>query len=308
MTQIVYICGRGYSGSTILDAMLGNSPQIESVGELVSGIKRYSELCSCGEIFAKCHFWRKVRENFEHTNSASWDKAAEQLMNQAHLKSLPATLVLQTSSRWTQARITDNQGVINAIAETASKKRILDSSKEVTRALFLIKHHPEAKIIHLVKDPVTVIESTYYRLESGTGFRFLRKQFKPKKVFWPALTLAALGWLLGNALAEFVSLHDKSRTIRVRYEDIVNKPDDTFERLEDFLDLDLSKIKHKIRSNGEFYIGHNIGGNHMRHAKSFVFDPTKKSRGGLPKKYARLVRLICYPLMKKYGYIEKSNT
>lgn len=303
MAKIIYISGRGYSGSTMLDAMLGSSSRIESVGELVSGIKRYVELCSCGKTFEKCRFWSGVREEFENKTKTSWDNAAHELMRQAHLKNLVPTFFMSTSSKWTQTKVVANRGVFDAIAETASKRYIVDSSKEVTRALFLIKHHPEAKIIHLVKNPVTVLESTYYRLSTGTGFRFLRRQFKPKKIFWPALSVAAFGWLVGNMLAEIVRLHDKGRVIRIRYEDIVAEPTSTFSLLEDFLEVDLTGVKQKLNNNEAFEVGHNVGGNHMRLAKSFVFDPTKKSRGGLPPKYEKLVKIVCYPLMRRYGYI-----
>lgn len=290
----------------MLDAMLGNANSIESVGELVSGIRRYDELCSCGQTFQQCHFWQNVRKQFEGSG-ASWDSTAGILMKQAHLKSLPATYLLPKFSKWSLERRHANEMVFNAIAENTSKQYVVDSSKEVTRALFLIKHHPESKIIHLVKSPVTVLESTYYRLVSGAGFRFLRRQFRPKKVFWPALTLAASGWLIGNLLAEFVRLQDQKRFVRVRYEDIATQPLETMAYLEAFLEIDLGTIQTKLKNNDAFEIGHNIGGNHMRHSKSFVFDPSKQSRGGLPARYEKLVKFICYPLMKKYGYWEGQN-
>ena len=45
--KVVYIMGRGHSGSTMLDLMLGNHEKIHSVGELTSGFRRRSEKCSC---------------------------------------------------------------------------------------------------------------------------------------------------------------------------------------------------------------------------------------------------------------------
>lgn len=277
----------------MLDAMLGNAPEIESVGELVSGIKRYDELCSCSETYEKCGFWRNVREKFEKDNTQRWDDVAGLLIKQAHLKKLPATFFMASSSKWARDRADANLGVFKAIKEISSEQLVLDSSKEVTRAFFLIKNIPDAKIIHLVKNPITVLESTYYRLESGAGFRFLRRQFTPKRIFWPALSVAALGWLVGNLLAEFVRLYEKNRVLRVRYEDIAIKPVKTFEELEKYLGVDLTNIKQKILCGGAFDIGHNIGGNHMRHVQKFVFDPRKQSRGGLPHRYAKIVKFVC---------------
>ena len=57
-------CGR--SGSTILDILLGNSSQIESVGELVFALSRADvERCSCGLSLSDCTFWSRVRCDLE---------------------------------------------------------------------------------------------------------------------------------------------------------------------------------------------------------------------------------------------------
>lgn len=86
MTRWVYIAGRGHSGSTMLDAMLGNQDGIESVGELVSGMGRYEALCSCGAEFKDYQFWTKVRQRFEASAGVSWDEAVSSSVSQAHTK------------------------------------------------------------------------------------------------------------------------------------------------------------------------------------------------------------------------------
>ena len=67
----IYVAGRGHSGSTILDIMLGGGSAIESVGELgtigtrgLSGDKT-GHLCGCGAVIAECPFWTRVREAVE---------------------------------------------------------------------------------------------------------------------------------------------------------------------------------------------------------------------------------------------------
>jgi hypothetical protein len=42
----LYIVGRGHSGSMILDILLGNSSQIESVGQLLSGMRGAGRECA----------------------------------------------------------------------------------------------------------------------------------------------------------------------------------------------------------------------------------------------------------------------
>src|SRR3954453_2028087 len=63
----LYIMGRGHSGSTILDILLGAGAAIESVGEVVSGLEYYHRRvrCACGPLMRECPFWAEVRRHFE---------------------------------------------------------------------------------------------------------------------------------------------------------------------------------------------------------------------------------------------------
>ena len=60
-TTIVYIMGRGHSGSTILDLVMGNHEEMRTVGELTNGFRVAGVLCSCGARLDECEFWRDVR-------------------------------------------------------------------------------------------------------------------------------------------------------------------------------------------------------------------------------------------------------
>lgn len=65
-----------------------------------------------------------------------------------------------------------------------------------------------------------------------------------------------------------------------------------------FLVASVQTVKDKLLTEQLFDVGHNIGSNRMRVAGLFVFDPAKHSRGGLPTRHHRMVKIICYPLMK----------
>ena len=62
--RVIYIMGAGRSGSTVLDTVLGNHFQIESVGELAN-LPKFAwingEYCACGERGNACLFWEEVR-------------------------------------------------------------------------------------------------------------------------------------------------------------------------------------------------------------------------------------------------------
>ena len=61
--RVVYIMGYGRSGSTILDTILGNHPDLESVGELLHAVRLAfleDEFCACGQRASECPFWTEV--------------------------------------------------------------------------------------------------------------------------------------------------------------------------------------------------------------------------------------------------------
>ena len=63
----LYVMGRGHSGSTILDILMGGGAAVESVGEFVSGLRRYrgEERCACGCAMWECLVWCEVRLRFD---------------------------------------------------------------------------------------------------------------------------------------------------------------------------------------------------------------------------------------------------
>ena len=41
-----YVVGRPHSGSTILDILLGNGPEVAGIGQLVSGMGKTADFCA----------------------------------------------------------------------------------------------------------------------------------------------------------------------------------------------------------------------------------------------------------------------
>jgi len=64
--KLVYIYGLGFSGSTLLDLILGAHPRITGFGEVWSFFKQrnidYNKtICGCGKFLNQCSFWRDFR-------------------------------------------------------------------------------------------------------------------------------------------------------------------------------------------------------------------------------------------------------
>lgn len=300
----LYIAGRGHSGSTMLDGMLGNASNIESVGELVSGMGKYEALCSCGETFRDCPFWIEARKRFENESDLSWDNAVHASVEQAHIKRFLRTLLSSPDIDWVRAlkELSDHMLVAISQVNSTGGKIVVDSSKEITRALFFTRFVPQSRVIHLVRHPYNILQSNYYRLKKGNGIKFLRIRFKPKRWYGPFLFVSVLSWLIGNFLLEMVNWFCGKPFLRVRYEDLIKAPIEELNRIEKFIGVSLDGVKKKIIKKGIFDIGHNIGGNQMRMSGSFVFDPHKAMRDGLPKPYRLMVNLVCWPLLAVYKY------
>ncbi len=302
--HLVYIMGRGHSGSTVLDLLLGNSNEIESVGEFISGCVSYNRKCSCGKDFKSCNYWMKIRKNYEKSNNFKWEESCKQVKKISHIKYFIKILFASlNNSEFIEYAIINNK-LFHSIAQNSNKRYVVDSSKEVTRGLFLLKYTCNTKIIHLVRNPESILSSNYYRIKNGKGFKFLRKTYENKNLMPLLLFMSCFGWIIGNLLAELIKIrfYNKKRVLIIRFEDLNNDSSNTLKQISDFIEVDLEPIIINIQRKIEMEIGHNIGGNHMRMQGKFYFKKGNEIKRPLPKIYKILTRLIAWPLMLKYKY------
>lgn len=304
----IYVSGRGHSGSTVLDVLLGNSKSVVSVGELASGLGRMQTggTCSCGYTTDDCQFWAKVRTRFARLTDRSWEDAAESVYRFAHIRNIRHALFggrrHRVPTKPMADVVDDIRTLQQAITEVSARPHLLDSSKEITLAITLLRFRSSTRVIHLVRNPVAVVGSHYWRFRSWGGyFKFLRRVYRAPFLSLPFMAVASTSWLVGNSLCELMHLIDRRRVFRLRYEDLCERPQQTLEELGDWLNIDLADVAAKVERNGNLRIGHNIGGNHVRHAGSIVFDSRRAPRQA-PRWVSILTMAICGPLMKLYGY------
>ncbi len=299
----VYVMGRGHSGSTVLDALLAQAPGFVGTGELMSGLTRYGDRCSCGATLRACPFWRGVRARFEAQTGRPWAALATATQAQGHVRRFPATLLARPDAPPVRRlrRLTQAVGV--ALTAEAEAAGVIDSSKEVTRALFLARFVPGVRFVHLVRHPHDVLASHRQRVRGGTGFRFLRRTYRSPALEPAFLALAAANWLAGNALAEVVRrVAPPGRVLRVRFEDLCAAPRATLARLGAFLEADLDAVADAVEAGAALPLGHVASGNRMRLRGAFRFDPARRSARPLPRAYRRLATALTWPLMRPYGY------
>lgn len=269
--RLIYIGGSGRSGSTLLDMLLSNHPDIQSVGE-IHRLNLYArdinERCTCGESILDCSFWQKVEKEFCKINGLAYGhgkylKNCEMMIRPSDLSSIERTLenilliflplpqiyntLIFKISQNHYNSVENSLKWYDAIRNVSNATTIVDSTKDPRRMKMLYLADPE--IFHLI-----------YMIRDGRAVT--ASAMKRERI--PMLN-AAKTWVNSHRRFQLaMSGIPSNKIIKVQYEKMCNKPDAEFDRISDFL---------RISPNfGSFEIiktkSHNIGGNPMRFRKS----------------------------------------
>ena len=295
---MIYIMGRGHNGSTVLDGVLGNAMDIESVGELVSGLSRYpDELVATGETMADSAYWRNVVSCYAAKSGCVPAESFAWLARYTHPRHFLTWLRADRRHPAVVKALAINAHLSSAIAEVAGKPLVLDSSKEYSRGLFLCKFYPHSKIIHLIRSPIATVHSYQKR----PTFKFLRRSFKMDSRTLPlAICTVLCSWSVGCLLGLVIKYLYPNRVLTMRYEDLCVQPRQELEKLGAFLGVDLSALAARIEQKQPLEIGHNIGGNKMRFQQQFTFTPDHDKP--LRLAYRLLALLVNGPFLLLHRY------
>ena len=303
----LYIMSRPHSGSTILDILLGNSGVVSSVGQLVSDMGEAGNPCACGALIGACPFWAAVRARFEE-GGRSWQEAAALSARQANIKSQLRTRLAADDDPAMRELAAATRAIEDAILAESGRAVLCDSTKEPTRALFLMRYRPDVRFVHLVRDPRAAVASHYWRLKDKGFYHFLRRDWRQPRLAPFFLALAALSWTVGNLLFLEVARRDPSRVLTIRYEDLRDRTPSTLRRLGDFLGIDPSPTIARLEAKDPLEVGHVIGGNDVRLEQGLRFDPKKETTRRQPPPWVRRMTVaFCFPLMRRFGYATASQ-
>ncbi len=303
MSQIVYIAGYGRSGSSILDAILGNHNKVFGGGELCNIFnEEYHQegvFCGCGQkIHENCPFWQDVFgdltaeiPNFSLKKAFEVTRRVESsfLFRKNHFK-LSAKEKAQYGNLW--------DILYKSIVSRSNCDVIIDSSKTA----FLSTHRIQAintlttqniKIIHLTRHPSAVIGAFV------KGGNLQNTLCPPKRA---AALRATIGWSYANWVADYRIKKERVDSIQLHYEDLIQEPIKVFLQLEDFLQLSLSSIIETIKNDHPFEPGHGIAGNRARRRNQIKLKTGSDIKPTLSKP-ARMILWLTWPLARKYGYV-----
>ena len=298
--KVIYLMGSGRSGSTLMNIIFGNHPDIVAPGELnnINRLPQSKFTCSCGERVEACEFWKDVMKVWENSSNPG---AVETYMNAMPViersKSPLAWLKLGFNfynKEYVEQYLQETYNLLKAIQSQSKKSVIVDISKNPLRAYAMMQHpNIDMKIIHLVRD---------VRGVSWSLNKFVKVEVKQQKVW-----RTALFWVVVNKLSNFVRNKAKNSAL-IRYEDFVKYPEKTTREICDICEIDPQPIIDIVNGDVALKDAHIMAGNKLRKEKSITLKMDTAWHKGMGKKKLRIVKLIAGRTMKGYGYSSKADT
>lgn len=268
---IIYICGSGHSGSTLLDLVLGSHSYVVSLGEFgqFGRYFRNNELCTCGLRVRSCRFWREVRSRFlestgndlfyppkdyytsfmlTHRKLEKMPLLGSYLMNAwlfglFHLRS--GRIIRRLMDVWNRlaSGLAYNFELFRSIGEVAGKGFVVDSSKTFMRMRALSIWRPDlVRVIYLVRDG-RAVAAAQKRKRGGSVKRHAKAWKKNQRV-----------------CLRFLRYMDRGAWIQISYDALIENPEKEVSKVCSWLGI---PFEETMLSFGD-HEHHNLAGNRMR--------------------------------------------
>lgn len=297
--RVVYVVGKGRSGSTLLDDLLGTIPGVASLGELrLLWSRGFGEgyLCACGTPVAACPVWGPAVERAIGEPTPQRLAETEQLQHRVMSWPHVPRLLLGHPSAADRELGAVMSRLYGAVAGALGAHTLVDSSKwPLPPGLFDLVPGAEAWVLHLVRDPRAVAHS-YRRHKGGAG--------QPALPRFGALH-TSLSWSARNLTAELARRPvPTGRHRRLRYEDLASSPRAVVRDLGRWLgvrDADVAFTDDRTAHLGE---AHLVGGNPRRLERGDITVRADEEWSAGPPGPRRLVGVLSAPLRRRYGYLD----
>jgi hypothetical protein len=301
--KVLYIVGMGRSGSTILANSLGEVDGFFSAGEICYMWRNNlveNRLCGCGAPFRECEVWGRVLERaFGGSDNVDPHEMMRELSAGARTRHLPLMLAEAGRSRLADRMrplLNNTRALYKALAAETGSRVIVDSSKEPAygRALGMAPGI-DLHVLHLVRDPrATAYSWSKKKPQPDSPDREFMVQFSPFKNSWM--------WDGWNGAAEALWGGNSSRYLRLRYEDFIADPRESFGRILGMLGED---AEPPLVNDGEVKLGvsHTVSGNPNRfQTGSVALKPDTEWMHEMDPRDRGLVTALTYPMLRRYGY------
>jgi hypothetical protein len=302
--KVLYVVGLGRSGSTILSNSLGQIPDFFSGGEL-NFIWRHNvienRLCGCGRPFRECPVWTEVMgEAFGGMDGVD-PREMMRLQNMGtRTRHIPSMLTEGGRRRLAERleKLLLGYGrLFEAIGTVTGSRVIVDSSKEPAHG-FAMSMVPGVDFyaLHLIRDPRAAAYSWSKRKpQPDTDTREHMVRFSPTK--------SSALWDSWNASAEALWRHTPEKYLRLRYEDFVSSPRESFEKILHLVGEGDAEPPLVSEREVKLGISHTVSGNPNRFETGAVeLRPDREWISKMSPRDKALVTALTFPLLKHYGY------
>ncbi len=300
--RVLFIAGWGRSGTTVLGNILGQIPGLTAVGELQYFWERNvagGYLCGCGKSVFECPFWTDVVNRGWGTapptprHMIQW----HQRFRTRHLPLFAAQGAAERYSTKSKPYLDQLRIFYHAISETSRSDVIVDGSKAPAYAYALsLIPGIDLSVLLMVRDP------------RGVAYSWLRPKVDaggsgtPMKRFGAATS--SLLWSTWNLATEKLLRPRAAQFAFLRYEDFVSRPQTTVRRIVSWLGLDRAELPFSDSRTAVLSPTHTSSGNPNRHHTGPVsIRLDERWRSHLPAGRRALVTTLCWPLMRRYGYL-----
>lgn len=303
--KVLYITGVTRSGSGILGRLLSTIPGTVFAGELRrvwSRGFRPGRTCACGRPHTDCPLWSKIltpgsclSEPTRSSVAATQRRVAPDRLDwwvalrHVRLTSEPAR---DSPEGRYMAAYTD---LHLAVAQASGAELVIDSSKHASdAALLTLRRRPPTFLIHLIRDPRAVVS----RLQAHSERRSAAAR--------SALAVrGAIRWSGKHLVNELIRRRlAPDRATVLRYEDLVQDPGavvDSVARL-----TGLPRPPERLAPGVPIQVpeAHGPDGSRRRRHETLevIVENDTRWRRDLTGFDRRLVTLLTYPLLRRYGY------
>jgi hypothetical protein len=298
-TQVLFIVGKGRSGTTLLGNLLGQAEGFASVGELwrLWQDDPATTVCGCGDVLTECRLWSEVVDRLGITA----ELRGEMRKHQRRVMTWPAVpAMLWRGLRGPRFRnslaayAATMEAVYRTVAEVMEVEVVVDSSKwPLDPGLVAATEGVEGHGVHLVRDPRAVAHSWRRRKRYPEGREMPR--FSP--------LYSALSWSARNMLAERSRHRVGSRWLRLRYEDLVEDPGTALAAVRGLVGSLSESQRPPTVEPVSLKPTHTVAGNPDRMTTGPIEirgDDAWRTESGLVAD--AVVTAVCFPWMLRYGY------
>jgi sulfotransferase family protein len=312
--KVLYIAGKGRSGTTLLTNLLGELPGFFAVGELLHLWRGWQEgfTCGCRRKYWECEVWSRVVPTTLEEASVSVARAvsltritAEDVRRwetEIHRWSSVPRLIRdrkQGRTRWPALKgYTSVMSIAyRRIGEVTGCSVVVDSSKWPINPISLgMVPSVDPYTVHLLRDPRAVAHSWQQTKRWDPVGEAVMPRFPS--------AYSAASWLARAATMEVLAPNfPPGRVLTLRYEDLVNDPRATLAQIPSFLHEPPHPLDFITGRTVSLGTNHTVAGNLSRFSEgSVVLSPDERWRTEMQPLARLAATAVALPRLRRYGY------